>query len=158
MASTVVFKLPDDLNGTPIPSEENVDPVDMSPANLFARLFYDAKASFTAKAAAIFDRDADFPMMRFIELRSRQTKSGKVMPVVNVTRPQAADSLVKFMYGQENKGKQACQKCKDGTGAFNAYVALDEMSPGLCHLPLRWCCQTLLTCLWWQQEIPRRIL
>ncbi|KAH6985526.1 hypothetical protein EDB80DRAFT_822386 [Ilyonectria destructans] len=73
-------------------------------------------------------------MMRFIELRSRQTKSGKVMPV-NVTRPQAADSLVKFMYGQENKGKQACQKCKDGTGAFNAYVTLDEMSPGCatCH-------------------------
>ncbi|KAH7110147.1 hypothetical protein EDB81DRAFT_832370 [Dactylonectria macrodidyma] len=120
MASTVSFALPTDLDGVPIPSEENIDALDMSPEHTTARWFYEAKNAFTAKAAIIFEPNADFSMRRFITLRPRQTKAGKVMPVMSLTRPQAADSL----------DKKACKKCKDNTGIFNAYVTLNAMSPG----------------------------
>ncbi|KAH7120156.1 hypothetical protein B0J13DRAFT_568432 [Dactylonectria estremocensis] len=135
MASTVTFALPTDLDGVPIPSEENIDALDMSPEHTTARWFYEAKNAFTAKAAIIFEPNADFSMRRFITLRPRQTKAGKVMPVMSLTRPQAADSLVKFMYGGELEDKKACKKCKGNTGIFNAYVTLNAMSPGCasCH-------------------------
>ncbi|KAH7109534.1 hypothetical protein EDB81DRAFT_833650 [Dactylonectria macrodidyma] len=121
MASTVTFALPTDLDG--------------SPEHPTARWFYEAKNAFTAKAAIIFEPNADFSMRRFITLRPRQTKAGKVMPVMSLTRPQAADSLVKFMYGEELEDKKACKKCKDNTGIFNAYMTLNAMSPGCasCH-------------------------
>ncbi|KAK4070331.1 hypothetical protein Trihar35433_4798 [Trichoderma harzianum] len=53
---------------------------------------------------------------------------------------QAADSIVKFMYGSVLKDNHACDACIKGNGPYSAYVVLNDMSPGCanCHYAEVW--------------------
>ncbi|KAL5088450.1 hypothetical protein Trisim1_006655 [Trichoderma cf. simile WF8] len=53
---------------------------------------------------------------------------------------QAADSIVKFMYGSVLKDNHACDACIKGNGPYSAYVVLNDMSPGCanCHYAAPW--------------------
>lgn len=72
---------------------------------------------------------------RLITLKTKYNRTGTIKPELKATRVQAADSVVKFMYGTVLKDTHACDACQKGNGLYDGYVVLNDLTPGCanCH-------------------------
>ncbi|KAM6475928.1 hypothetical protein HDV62DRAFT_376527 [Trichoderma sp. SZMC 28011] len=135
MATEVNKNLPKVINKIALPKFQELKDDDRSDAADTVRAWHDAIHNFSSNATRIFADPGKYKPQRLITLKTKYNRTGTIKPELKATRVQAADSVVKFMYGTVLKDTHACDACQKGNGLYDGYVVLNDLTPGCanCH-------------------------
>ncbi|KAF6789715.1 hypothetical protein CMUS01_16310 [Colletotrichum musicola] len=117
----ISLHVPDNIGGVDVPNPPRTQPDT-----------YDQDLTSAIMTAYILNVTFVQPK-RMIKLNPKVTKRGRTVPNVNVDRSQACDSHWAYVYGNEHTDRNACDKCRKGTGLYTECVSFAGLPCSNCN-------------------------
>ncbi|KAF6807892.1 hypothetical protein CPLU01_15742, partial [Colletotrichum plurivorum] len=123
----ISLHVPDNIGGVDVPNPPRTQPdtydQDLTSAIMTAYILnvtsIKQRILWVYTAAYFYTSQVTFVQpKRMIKLNPKVTKRGRTVPNVNVDRSQACDSHWAYVYGNEHTDRNACDKCRKGTGLY----------------------------------------